>query len=140
MILDMSERECEEFLRTQRVGRIGCHHDGYTYVVPVIFAWDVGCAHVYTTEGLKVALMRANPRVCLEADEYLPSGAWRSVIVQGTYEEQGSEQAGRTLALLMERMPPSPGRSRQREQRAEGRMPVAFLVRAREITGRRVDR
>jgi len=140
MILEMSEQETEDFLRTQRVGRIGCHVDGRTYVVPVIFAWQDGCAHVYTTEGLKVTMMRANPSVCLEADEYLPSGAWRSAIVQGTYEEQDEDGAARTLSLLMERMPPSPGRARERERRAGDRAPVAFVIRAVDITGRKVER
>lgn len=140
MILEMTEEETESFLGAQRIGRIGCHLDGLTYVVPIIFAWEDGCAHVYTTEGQKITMMRANPRVCLETDEYLPSGAWRSAIVQGRYEELDAAGASKTLELLMRRMPPSPGRAREREGRAGDRSPVAFLVRAEEVTGRKVER
>jgi len=136
----MTDGEIEEFLVGQVVGRVGCHHDGLTYVVPVIFAWEAGCAYAYTTEGLKVELLRANPSACFEVDQYLPGGSWRSVIIQGTYEELTGGDAERTLQLLAERLASPSRQPGNREQRGGGRVPVAFRIRAGQVTGRRVDR
>ncbi|MGH9107067.1 MAG: isoaspartyl peptidase/L-asparaginase, partial [Acidimicrobiales bacterium] len=136
----MSREEADAFLREQVVGRVGCHFDGATYVVPVIYAWDGECAYVYSVEGQKVAMMRRNPAVCFEVDQYLPAGGWRSVIIQGTYEELEGDGAARALGLLSERFTPSPGQGAAPRPRAEGRVPVAFRLRAAELTGRRVER
>ncbi|MGH3035786.1 MAG: pyridoxamine 5'-phosphate oxidase family protein, partial [Gaiellaceae bacterium] len=85
------------------VGRIGCHADGLTYVVPVIYAYDGEGFYAYSLEGRKIRMMRSNPRVCFEVDEYDGRGSWRSAIVQGTYEELEGAAAERALALLSER-------------------------------------
>ena len=137
----MEAEEVEAFLQGQTVGRVGCHLDGLTYVVPVIFAWEAGSAHVYTTEGQKVTMMRAEPRVCFEVDEYQPTtGSWRSVIVQGIYEELVGAEATATLDLLSRRLA-SPSRgSDDRASRGGGRVPVAFRIRGEQVTGRKVIR
>ena len=85
-ILELDREEIDAFLHEQVVGRIGCHADGVTYVVPVIYAYDGNCLYAHTLVGQKVAMMRSNAEVCFEVDEYL-DGSWRSVIVQGRYEE-----------------------------------------------------
>jgi hypothetical protein len=135
VIAELSRAEIDDLLRAQVVGRIGCHADGLTYVVPVIYAYDGEAFYVYTVEGRKVRMMRANPRVCFEVDEY-EAGSWRSAIVQGRYEELDEAGSERALALLAARFPAS-GNSRR--PRAEG-MPVAFRILIEEITGRAVRR
>ncbi len=153
MILEMSEAETREFLKDQVVARIGCHVDGHTYVVPIIYAWDDGYAYVYSIEGQKISMMRKNPHVCFEVDQYLPGGGWRSVIVQGLYEELGTEGSVRALALLSDRFAtrrsngPNGGGANGGGQtagvqrpRGGGRPPVAFRIKAVEVTGRKVDR
>ncbi|HVA52774.1 MAG TPA: pyridoxamine 5'-phosphate oxidase family protein [Acidimicrobiales bacterium] len=139
MIEEMSPGEVKDFVLEQKVGRLGCHAEGETYVVPVIFAWRDDCFYVYTTEGKKVEMMRANAQVCFEVDEYLMGGRWRSVIVQGTYEELRGEEAGRALEIISERFSSSTPRARD-DDRGAGRAPVAFLIRVKEITGRKVER
>lgn len=131
---DLTEAEIDSFLREQLVARIGCHVDGETYVVPVIYAWDGECAWVMSIEGRKIEMMRANPEVCLEVDEYEP-GSWRSVILWGRYEELSGAEADRAVELLIERF----GRRRPRgaERPADA---VAFRIRREHATGRRVTR
>ena len=141
MIDELGTEEIDAFLREQVVGRIGCHLDGRTYVVPVIYAWDGEAAYVQSIEGRKVEMMRANPAVCFEVDEY-DAGSWRSVIVEGVYEELEGDAAQAALALLVERFA---GRRRRSDaadsgDRAAGRTPVAFRIRAERVTGRRVVR
>ena len=84
---ELSRGEIGEFLRGQRIARLGCHADGVTYVVPLIYAYGDGAVVAVTTEGRKTAMLRENPRVCVEVDEYDADGkgSWRSVIAHGTY-------------------------------------------------------
>lgn len=136
----MSTLEINDFVLEQKVGRVGCHAQGVTYVVPVIFAWDTDSFYVYTTEGQKVTMMRHNSRVCFEIDEYIVNGGWRSVIVQGVYEELREADAARALRILTERLSPTTGAKREARDSGEGRAPVAFRIRALEMTGRKVNR
>jgi hypothetical protein len=138
MILEMSLSEIDEFVLTQKVGRVGCHVGGETYVVPVIFAWDENCIYVYTTEGKKVDMMRENQRVCFEIDEYLTSGGWRSVIAQGVFEELEGDDAVRALQIIAERVSSNRDGGNSRP-RGEGRTPVAFRIRTSDVTGRKVE-
>jgi nitroimidazol reductase NimA-like FMN-containing flavoprotein (pyridoxamine 5'-phosphate oxidase superfamily) len=138
MILEMSPSEIDEFVLSQKVGRVGCHVGGETYVVPVIFGWDGNCIYVYTTEGKKVDMMRENHRVCFEIDEYLASGGWRSVIAQGVFEELEGDDAERALQIIAERVSSNRDSGNSRP-RGEGRTPVAFRIRTSEVTGRKVE-
>jgi nitroimidazol reductase NimA-like FMN-containing flavoprotein (pyridoxamine 5'-phosphate oxidase superfamily) len=133
---ELSREEIDALLRDQVVGRIGCSEDGETYVVPVIYAWDGEAVWVATVEGRKTRMMRANPRVAFEVDEYSGPGVWRSAILQGDYEELTGGDAEHALALLRARF--SGGASRR--PRETGREPVVFRIRIREATGRAVGR
>lgn len=143
-IVELSEAEIEELLDAQLVGRIGCHAGGVTYVVPVIYALADGALHVYTVEGQKTRMMRANPEVCFEVDEYDRDGrgSWRSVIVDGRYEEVEGAEAERVLALLAERFRRGRGEQppAERRPRGGGRPGVAFRIRIVAATGRAVRR
>ena len=139
MIEDLSRAETEEFIRSQVVGRVGCHAEGRTYVVPVIYVWEDDCVYVQSVEGRKTEMMRANPEVCFEVDEYdSGSGSWCSAIVEGTYEELDPTGAERALALLVDRFARSRASTESRERSPH--KPVAFRIRARTVTGRRVQR
>jgi len=137
VIEELSEHEIEEFLKRQLIGRVGCHAEGQTYVVPVIYVWDRGYVYVQSIEGRKTRMMRANPEVCFEVDEYEEDGSWRSVIVDGLYEELEGSAAEAALALLVQRFI---GRRRGTTDRSTGRTPVAFRIQATNVTGRRVVR
>jgi uncharacterized protein len=137
VIEELSEGEIEAFLRRQLVGRVGCHAFGRTYVVPVIYVWDAGYVYVQSIEGRKIRMMRANPEVCFEVDEYEPDGSWRSVVVEGVFEELEGGAAEAALALLVQRFA---GRRRETAGRGSGRRPVAFRIRCTQATGRRVSR
>jgi uncharacterized protein len=136
MIEQLDRSQIDDLLRAQVVGRVGCHADGLTYVVPVIYAYDGEAFFVYTVEGQKVRMMRRNPQVCFEVDEY-EAGSWRSAIAHGRYEELDAAGSERALVLLAERF--RAGATGTRRTRAEG-APVAFRIVVDEITGRAVSR
>jgi nitroimidazol reductase NimA-like FMN-containing flavoprotein (pyridoxamine 5'-phosphate oxidase superfamily) len=136
---EMSVQEIDEFVKTQRLGRLGCHDDGRTYVVPLMFARAAECFYFYTIEGQKVHMMRRNPSVCFELDELVANGSWTSVIVQGTFEELTGEDALLALRVLGHESPASQGENGS-SRRGEGNAPVAFLIRVSKVTGRKVVR
>lgn len=140
-ILELAREDVDAFLESRLVGRIGCHRDGRTYVVPVIYAYDGSSVYAASTEGRKIATMRANPRVCFEVDAYDErTGSWRSAIADGRYEELHGAAAARALALLATRFVARAGR-RARPRRAGGAgKVVVFRIRIAQATGRAVVR
>ena len=140
MIAELDRAEIDDLLRSQVVGRIGCHADGVTYFVPVIYAYDGEGFYAYSLEGRKIRMMRANPRVCFEVDEYDGHGSWRSAIAQGTYEELEGADADRALALLSERFAERAATSEGERSRRGYGPTVAFRIRLDEVTGRAVRR
>lgn len=140
MIEELSRAEIDELLAEEVVGRVGCHADGSTYVVPVFFAYDGESIFVQTLEGRKVEMMRSSPAVCFEVDRYeLDTGSWRSVVADGRYEELDEAGAEHARALLRERLAATAGRRRERSDTG-GRRPVAFAIRLEQVSGRAVRR
>jgi nitroimidazol reductase NimA-like FMN-containing flavoprotein (pyridoxamine 5'-phosphate oxidase superfamily) len=140
VIVELTKSEIDELMRRQFVGRIGCHAGGATYVVPVIYVWHDDHVYVQSIEGRKIRMMRENPEVCFEVDEYEPGGGWGSVIVQGIYEELEGSCAEEALALLVQRFMRRGGSGERERPSGEGRKPVAFRIRSVEVTGRKVSR
>jgi nitroimidazol reductase NimA-like FMN-containing flavoprotein (pyridoxamine 5'-phosphate oxidase superfamily) len=130
----MSREAIDELLAEEVVGRIGCHTDGETYVVPVIYAYDGDAFYAYSIAGKKIRMMRANPDVAFEVDRYEGPGRWRSVIARGDYEELEGDDAARARSLLAQKFD---GAARGPRAAAGGPPPVAFRIRVREISGRR---
>ena len=137
---ELSRGEIEEFLGGQRIARLGCHAGGVTYVVPLIYAYEDGAVVAVTTEGRKTAMLRENPRVCVEVDEYDSDGkgSWRSVIAHGAYEELAGDEIEPALALLRQRFARSAGRAA--EPRQLGPNVVVLRIRLDEVSGRAVER
>ena len=137
---ELSLGEVDKFLRGQRIARLGCHADGVTYIVPLIYAYEDGAVVAVTTEGRKTAMLRENPRVCVEVDEYDVDGkgSWRSVVAHGTCEELAGEAIEPALALMRERFARTAGRTA--EPRPLGPDVVVLRVRLDEVSGRSVER
>jgi nitroimidazol reductase NimA-like FMN-containing flavoprotein (pyridoxamine 5'-phosphate oxidase superfamily) len=137
---ELSRAEIDEFLRGQRIARLGCHAGGVTYVVPLIYAYDQDSVVAVTTEGRKTAMLRENPRVCVEVDEYDADGrgSWRSVIAHGTSEELAGEGIESALARLRERFASTAGRAA--EPRELGPHVVVLRITLDEVSGRSVER
>lgn len=87
MLRDLSPEVTEYILRNQFVGRIGCAANGQVLVLPVTYLYDGQAIYGHTREGTKISLLRQNPAVCFEVDEMCSPTCWRSVVVQGVYEE-----------------------------------------------------
>jgi nitroimidazol reductase NimA-like FMN-containing flavoprotein (pyridoxamine 5'-phosphate oxidase superfamily) len=103
----LRNEEIEELIRNQFIGRIGCHANDLTYVVPVSYAYDGTYIYGRTFEGMKMAMIRKNPRVCFEVDNTKNLANWQSVVAWGELEEiKEKEQRVVALQKLQDRVLP----------------------------------
>ncbi|MGV8879056.1 MAG: pyridoxamine 5'-phosphate oxidase family protein [Sphingobacteriaceae bacterium] len=97
MFGDLNEKQIENLLKSQVIGRIGCHAEGLTYIVPFSYLHEDDYVYGHTHEGLKVQIMRKNPKVCFEVDVMLNMANWQSVIAWGEYDEITEESEIRII-------------------------------------------
>src|ERR1700712_5959754 len=87
MLGELNERQIETLLKELPVGRIGCHADGITYIVPVNYVYDGANIYAHSAKGMKIDMMRKNPEVCFQVDAITDLQNWESVICWGKFEE-----------------------------------------------------
>ena len=86
-VRSLSALECTNLLTSGRVGRLACAKKGYPYVVPIYFAYDGNHLYSFSMVGKKIDWMRANPQVSILVEEQGEGREWRSVVVDGRYDE-----------------------------------------------------
>ncbi|MBK7883360.1 MAG: pyridoxamine 5'-phosphate oxidase family protein [Chitinophagaceae bacterium] len=107
MFGQLTREQIEEVLTKQLVGRIGCHADNITYVVPTSYAYHDNTIYCHTYEGMKLNMMKQNPQVCFEVDVLENLSDWKSVIAWGKFEEITKEADRKdALQILLNRSLP----------------------------------
>lgn len=86
-VRSLSTLECTRLLTSNRLGRLACAKDGRPYVVPIYFAYADTHLYAFSLPGRKIDWMRANPHVAVLVEEHGEGRGWRSVVVDGRYEE-----------------------------------------------------
>lgn len=105
MFGNLSENGIEHVLKSQLLGRIGCHSNNLTYIVPICYAYDENCIYARTFEGMKLKIMRENPKVCFQVDHLERMGKWQSVICWGEFEElTDSDKRNKAIEVLQNRI------------------------------------
>jgi uncharacterized protein len=144
MLGKLDNDEIDDFLRLEVIGRIGCHYDGLTYVVPITYVFDGAFIYAHTSEGMKIDMMRQNPNVCFEVDKIENMGNWQSVILWGVFEELQGYDARLAMQKLITRMLPlitsvtsQPTHGIEAHQlETDGHKAVVYRIRIIEKTGR----
>lgn len=145
MIGALTKEQIEHVLRSGLIGRIGCSDENGVYVVPVTYVYDDNYIYAHSREGMKVQIMRKNPKVCFEVDSIENMTNWRCVVVQGKFQEFEAE-AEQTKAfkilkdrlmpyLLSETMRPK-GFDHGPERVEKERKPVVYRIKIDHMTGR----
>ena len=106
MLGELTGRQTEEVLRSNIIGRVGCHAFGRTYIVPITYVYDGKAIYAHTHDGMKLHMMRQNPHVCFEVDHMDDLANWQSVIAWGTFEELRGERARAAMDMLVETLEP----------------------------------
>lgn len=147
MITKLDAAQIDRVLYSECFGRLGCHSRERTYVVPMTYVYDGTSIISHTGTGLKVSMMRQNPRVCFEVERVNEDGSWQSAIVQGHFEELHGEEARIALEQLLTHLDAleewrgvavTHGAGRFGPQREEGAShpEIVFRIRLDEKTGR----
>ncbi len=79
--------QCLAFLEDHRLGRLACISAGQPYVVPVHYAFTADHLYMFSMAGRKIDALRANPAATMLVEQIDNQQAWRSVLVEGTFEE-----------------------------------------------------
>lgn len=87
LVQSLSELECIKVLTAARLGRLACAKDGQPYVVPIYFAYAENHLYAFSMPGKKIEWMRANPLLSVLVEERQQGREWKSVVVDGRYEE-----------------------------------------------------
>ncbi|MCC8425509.1 pyridoxamine 5'-phosphate oxidase family protein [Mucilaginibacter sp. UR6-11] len=107
MLGELNTTMLEDLLSTQLLGRIGCHADGITYIIPVNYVYEAPYIYAHSADGLKVSLMRKNPEVCFEVDRVENFFNWQSAVCWGTFEEiTGVKESEQAMQKLIDRIEP----------------------------------
>jgi nitroimidazol reductase NimA-like FMN-containing flavoprotein (pyridoxamine 5'-phosphate oxidase superfamily) len=107
MLGKLNTSEIEEVLHHEVIGRIGCHANDVTYIVPITYAYDGNNIYALSKSGMKVDVMRKNPKVCFEVESFRDMGNWQSVVVWGDFRElQDAEERKDALRKLLNRHMP----------------------------------
>lgn len=107
MFGEMKKQEVEALLKSQIVGRLACCQDNEPYMVPMSYAYDGEYIYGHSKEGMKIQMMRKNPKICFQVDKMEDMANWKSVIVWGKYEELASmDERSLGLKILMDRVLP----------------------------------
>ena len=145
IIQKLSKKECLNFLKEMKFGRLGCVRDKQPYVVPIYFVCDEKYLYAFTTLGQKIRWMRENPLVCVEADQVIDHLHWTSVVVLGTYQELDDKVSLRglreyALELLQHRTmwwQPAVATTSDSESAERAAPRIFYRIRIDEISGRR---
>nr|WP_274630517.1 pyridoxamine 5'-phosphate oxidase family protein [Mesorhizobium shangrilense] len=86
-IRSLSTHECTRVLSANRLARLACCLDDRPYVIPIFYAYAENHLYAFSMPGKKIACMRANPHVALVIEEHARGREWKSVAVEGRYEE-----------------------------------------------------
>ena len=87
MIQEMTRQASLDLLARTQFCKLACAQGSQPYVGPCYFAYNKNSLYSFSTVGQKIDWMRANPLVCVEADNVVSPQEWVSVIVFGRYEE-----------------------------------------------------
>lgn len=145
MLGKLSDKQIDELLFSQSIGRLGCYADGKIYVVPVTYVYDGQNIICHTREGMKLEMMRKNPDVCFEVDKMENMANWQSVITWGTFVELNGEEAELAMQKMLMKLQPQltsetarphdPGNSEERRA-TRGLTAIIYQIVIKERTGR----
>ncbi|GAB3250871.1 pyridoxamine 5'-phosphate oxidase family protein [Larkinella harenae] len=106
MLTELTTEVIDTMLVNQYFGRIGCAAEGRILILPMMYYYDGNVLFGLTREGTKTDILRKNPQVAFEIDEIFAPNVWRSVVIEGVFEELHGDDRDYALYLLKGRKIP----------------------------------
>jgi nitroimidazol reductase NimA-like FMN-containing flavoprotein (pyridoxamine 5'-phosphate oxidase superfamily) len=102
----LAPEEIEEMLMRNRFGRLAVCSESRPYIVPISYGYDGQVVFGFSGPGRKLDMMRSEPQVALLVDEITSPAQWRSVIVEGVFEElQSPEERKQGIVAITQNGP-----------------------------------
>lgn len=147
MLGDLNEKEIQQVLENNFIGRIGCYDGDNVYIVPVNYLVSLQCVYGHSLEGRKIEVMRNNPKVCFEVEDIKSHTDWRTVIAWGVYEELTDDAeitklrdhfSDQVLKLKASKtaMPPHAAEERSRDVKPDFARSVFYKIKFTDLSGR----
>lgn len=146
MLGKLTSKQSEFILLSNYIGRIGCSVNNKPLIIPVTYVYNKKFIYGRSLDGVKIALMRKNPNVCFQVDVIDNLANWRSVLVQGKFEElktEASEKIARDLfherllpITLGETVDPSRELAEPPHRVQKILKPITYRISVDEISGR----
>jgi len=106
MLGNLNQEQIEAILHSEALGRIGCHANGRTYVVPVTYVYDGERVICHSGRGDKIRMMKNNPHICFEVEQVENLANWKCVVADGFFEELEGTDAICAAEMLVDRLTP----------------------------------
>ena len=141
LIQELTKQDSLEVLAHTHLGRLACARGMQPYIVPIYFAYQHNWLYSFSVLGQKIDWMRANPLVCVEADQ-MRREIWATVVVFGRYEELCDTpefRSERTLAFNLLQSRPmwwEHGGTKEMPGGTPATVPVFYRIKIEQITGR----
>jgi nitroimidazol reductase NimA-like FMN-containing flavoprotein (pyridoxamine 5'-phosphate oxidase superfamily) len=146
LIHELTRQASLDVLARTHLGRLACAQGLQPYIVPFYFAYQNYCLYSFSMPGQKIDWMRANPLVCVEADQ-IRREQWTTIVVFGRYEELSDTAEMRSerafaLELLQQRAEWwEPGYVKiMHDGASPAPVPIFYRINVVQITGRRATR
>lgn len=147
MIGNLSEEQIIQILKNNFSGHLACCENNKPYVVPLSYIYEDGYLIAHSESGKKIKIMRNNASVCFQVNEVDSYTSWRSVIINGEYEELVDErQQYEAMKLFVERtmnlkisetaVPPEITPDRVHPRSPGNIKPVIYRIAIKEMSGR----
>ena len=101
MQIDLNPSQCEEILKKNRYGHLGCIDGDKPYVIPITYVCKDGVLHGFSLGGRKIDIMRKNPNICIQVEHIESQYEWESVICWGLFEEITDPKSMQDTKLLI---------------------------------------
>jgi len=103
-IKNLSTEECLRVLANNHIGKLGYIYANWPFITPITYFHDAEekCIISYSAEGHKMYAMGMYGKVALQVDEISGMKKWKSVLVQGEFEQLKGSSAKHYLHRFTE--------------------------------------
>ena len=147
MITNLKKSECLKILKNNYIGHLAYVYKNLPFVIPITYYYNRKNITIigYTGEGHKTRALRLNNAVSLQVTEIQSIDNWKSVLIQGTFEELEGPDAKFKLhkfsigvkKLIVEKKNRELHFIRQFSNKTHfDSVPVVYRINIQEITGK----